>query len=180
MTQLMQISHPFLFFIPIMALFVGIQFLYESTTQAGIGVFSENDTESEDSHDQSYTAWVDFSDFGIFSSGPESDSFSLLHCSHQILATRTPFGDCRDGLCERNIQTMHTIRSKNVDRSSHRRRHRRDKDCETSIIKLFNDESGNKRILNLDQRRSPGFVLRLSRESLRKTSQERVTGNLLK
>jgi hypothetical protein len=26
MTQLMQIGHPFLFFIPIMALFVGIQF----------------------------------------------------------------------------------------------------------------------------------------------------------
>ena len=57
---------------------------------------------------------------------------------------------------------MHPIRSENVDRSGHRCRHRRNKDCETSINKLFNDESGNKRILNFDQRRLPGLALSLS------------------
>ncbi len=36
MTQPMQISHPFLFFIPIMALFVGIQFLTNQRRKRGL------------------------------------------------------------------------------------------------------------------------------------------------
>jgi uncharacterized membrane protein YoaK (UPF0700 family) len=36
MTQLMQISHPFLFFIPIMALFVGIRFLTNQRRKRGL------------------------------------------------------------------------------------------------------------------------------------------------
>jgi uncharacterized membrane protein YoaK (UPF0700 family) len=36
MTQLLQISHPFLFFIPIMALFVGIQFVTNQRRKAGL------------------------------------------------------------------------------------------------------------------------------------------------
>jgi hypothetical protein len=39
MTQLMQISHPFLFFIPIMALFVGIQFLTNQRRKRGFTKF---------------------------------------------------------------------------------------------------------------------------------------------
>jgi hypothetical protein len=36
MTQLMQINHPFLFFIPIMALCVGIQFLANQRRKRGL------------------------------------------------------------------------------------------------------------------------------------------------
>jgi hypothetical protein len=36
MTQLMQISRPFLFFIPIMALFVGVQFLTNQRRKRGL------------------------------------------------------------------------------------------------------------------------------------------------
>ena len=74
---------------------------------------------------------------------------------------------------------MNTLRDKNINGSSERRRYRRDEDRKTPILKFFNYERGDQSLLNLGQRRLPRFVLILSRQPMTKTSKEPVAGNSL-
>ena len=91
-----------------------------------------------------------------------SDQFLFFfHAGEKILRPRSPSGDDLYRLRKRNIQRMDTIRCKDVNRPSQRRRYGRDENGEAMVFQLFNNEGWDKGIFNLSQCGLPCFVFSL-------------------
>jgi hypothetical protein len=100
----------------------------------------------------------------------------LFHGSEKILRSRSPLGDGPNRLSKRNIQRMHTIRRKDVNRPGEGGRYGWDEDGEAPVLQLFNDEGWAKGIFNLSQCRLPGTVLSVPGQLLGETSKKSVAG----
>ena len=69
---------------------------------------------------------------------------------------------------------MDSPASQDMDGYREARWNGRDEDGEAAVLELFNDESRDKGLFDLDERRFPHVLPAFPRESLRETSEERV------
>ena len=69
---------------------------------------------------------------------------------------------------------MDSPASQDMDGYREARWNGRDEDGEAAVLELFNDESRDKGLFDLDERRFPDVLPAFPRESLRETSEERV------
>jgi len=74
---------------------------------------------------------------------------------------------------------MNTIRAQNIDCASKGGGDRGNKNCEASIVKLFDNKRGNEGFLDLGQGRPPRLAFTLTCQPLSKTSQEWIAGDSL-
>src|SRR5262247_2220821 len=78
-------------------------------------------------------------------------------------------------MCERNVYRMHALRREDVDGPGKRSRGGRNKDSETAVLKLFNNERRHERLFDFGEGRLPHVFLAASRDLLGQTPKERIT-----